>query len=76
MDVAGGVAVAARAGKDSCEDRLQPIPRRRVTADGLFSDGGRPLPWWVPATSYHGLIPYLLVPPPHIERNLIQKLRV
>ena len=29
--------MAATAGKGSCEDRLQPIPRQRVMADGLFS---------------------------------------
>jgi len=39
MDVARGAAVMAAAGKGSCEDRLQPIPRWRVTADGLFLDG-------------------------------------
>jgi len=44
------------------------IPRRLVTADGHFHGGRLPL---------HGLIPYyLLVFPPHIERNLIHKLRV
>jgi len=38
MDVARGAAVAAMAGKGSCKDRLQPIPQRRVMADGLFLD--------------------------------------
>ena len=32
-----GAAVSVTVGKCSCEDR-QPIPRRQVTADGLFSD--------------------------------------
>ncbi len=37
MDADRGAAVAATAGKGSCKDWLQPIPRQRVTADGLFS---------------------------------------